>query len=421
MASSPAEIVSTNPARPDDILVRVIPSGGIDVDRAVTAGVAAAEVWAAMSAEGRASALTRVAAAVELEAPALAQLIAREVGTPIAAARDEVARAVFAFRSFAAPELTHRRPRGLVGTITPFVDPVGIPATRLAPALAYGNACVWKPSPLAPATAIRLHRLIADALPENVVQLLHGYGDAGAALAGHRGVAGVSFTGTESNGAMVAAATASRGARAECVVGGSNAAVVLADADPAAVAAMIVDAAMGSAGQRCTATKRIVCEAAGAVALREAIVTAVEGCDAAPVISAAAGERALAVVERARAGGARVLTGGDRLDGPGYRMAPTVVALDDLGSELAQAEVFAPVCALIEVATADAAVAVANDVRHSLATSIFTSDPDRALALAHRCTSTRVCVNQPTTGGRHPPPPVVTDVYSAWRTISIGP
>ena len=162
MASTPAEIVSVNPARPDDIVVRVAPSGGIDVDRAVTAARGVAREWATSPAQSRADALMRVAAAVEAEAAGLADLICREVGKPIVEARGEVARTAAILRYHAAAALdpdgetyppsdgrslvmARRRPRGVVGLITPWNFPLAIPAWKLAPALAYGNVCVWKP------------------------------------------------------------------------------------------------------------------------------------------------------------------------------------------------------------------------------------------------------------------------------------
>ena len=130
--------------------------------------------------------------------------------------------------------MARRRPRGVVGLITPWNFPLAIPAWKLAPALAYGNACVWKPSEFAPAAPIELHRLMAAELPAGVVQLVHGYGDAGAALVAHPGVAAVSFTGSEATGSLVAAALVARGAPAQCEMGGQNASLVLADADFAA-------------------------------------------------------------------------------------------------------------------------------------------------------------------------------------------
>src|SRR5689334_15875180 len=319
-AASPTEIVSRNPADPGDRVGTFTPAGGIDVDRAVTAAAAAAREWAATPAPVRADALHRMAAAVERDAGALADLVCREVGKPIAEARAEVGRtaAILRFHAGAALDadgetfppadgrsllMARRRPRGVVGLITPWNFPVAIPAWKLAPALAYGNACVWKPSELAPACAAALHALVAAELPADVVQLVQGYGDAGAAVVGHAGVAAVSFTGSAATGARVARALVERGAPAQCEMGGQNASIVLADADLERAAGVIAGAAMGYAGQKCTATSRVIAERAVASDLRDALVEAVRrlvvrdpadaACQVGPLIGEPARERAV--------------------------------------------------------------------------------------------------------------------------------
>src|SRR5919206_3732316 len=146
--------------------------------------------------------------------------------------------------------MARRVPRGVVGIITPWNFPLAIPAWKLAPALAYGNACVWKPSSLAPACARALHDTLAPLLEEHLLELVLGHGDAGAALAAHRGVAAVSFAGSEQTGRSVAQTLAARGAAAQCELGGQNASIVLADADVAFAARTIATAAMGYAGQK---------------------------------------------------------------------------------------------------------------------------------------------------------------------------
>ncbi len=463
MASNPTEIVSANPARRDDVVLRVVPSGAIDVERMVSAARAGRREWSGMPATARADALMRVAAAVEAEAGPLAELVCREAGKPITEARGEVARTAAIFRFHAAAALdpdgetyppadgrtlvmARRRPRGVVGLITPWNFPIAIPAWKLAPALAYGNVCVWKPSELAPACAAELHRIITSQLPPIAVQLLQGYGDAGAALVSHPGVSAVSFTGSEATGKRVSAAMVARGAPVQCEMGGQNASLVLADANLESAAAVIASAAMGYAGQKCTATSRVICEPGVGDAMREALVAAVErmpvvdpasdACLVGPVISDAALDRAVAAVERACADGGMVLTGGDRLDADGSYMAPTVVEITDPATELGQEEVFAPVCALIDATSADAAVEIANGVRHGLATSIFTRDLDRALDLVERVDSGLVRVNLPTSGvdfhapfggekasgiGPREQGKAAREFYTSWRTISIAP
>jgi acyl-CoA reductase-like NAD-dependent aldehyde dehydrogenase len=420
-----AEIVSRNPARPDDVVARFAPAGGIDVDRAVQHAAAAGREHRALPAAARAEALSRAADAVAADAADLSQLICREVGKPITEASGEVARAVAILRFFAQvcldPEgesypaadarsllVTRRAPRGVVGLITPWNFPVAIPVWKLAPALAYGNACVWKPSQLAPACAARLGELLASVLPQNVVQLVQGDGETGSALVAHPQVAAVSFTGSERVGRSVAVRLAERGAAAQCEMGGQNAAIVLRDADLEAAATMVAWAAMGYAGQKCTATSRIICERPVYDAMRDAVVAAVEhlvvehpqdaACQVGPLITSAARDAALAAVDRGRSAGGRVLAGGRAIADGGSYLQPTVIELEDETAELAQEEVFAPVCALLSADDAEHAAEIANGVRQGLSTAVYTRDLDRVLVLARALDTGLVRINQPTSG-----------------------
>jgi alpha-ketoglutaric semialdehyde dehydrogenase len=420
-----AEIVSRNPADPSDVVITVAPAGGIEVDRAVGRAQAAAGGFAHMPAPVRGEALAAAADALAAESDELVALVVREVGKPLTEARGELARAIAILRFYAQvvldPQgesfppadgrsllLTRRAPRGVVGLITPWNFPVAIPVWKLAPALAYGNACVWKPSEQAPACADAVARLVAGCLPDGVLELIQGGGDTGAALVAHGEVAAVSFTGSERVGHGVAVALTERGAAAQCEMGGQNAAIVLADADVEAAAAMIAGAAMGYAGQKCTATGRVICEAPVLEPMREALVAAVRrlvvenpaeaGCQVGPLISEPAREAALAAVGRATAAGGRTLTGGEVPAAAGSYLQPTLIEVDDPGAEIAQQEVFAPVCALLVARDADHAAEIAGGVRHGLSSAVYTRDLDRALALAGELDTGLVRINQPTTG-----------------------
>jgi len=425
VSAGAAEIVSRNPARPDDVVMTVAPAGGIDVDRAVARAVDAARGHAALPAAARGEALRRAADALETKAAELTALVVREVGKPVTEARGELARAVAILRFYAQvvldPDgesfppsdgrsllLTRRVPRGVAGLITPWNFPVAIPVWKLAPALAYGNACVWKPSEHAPACASAVHALLAAELPDGVLELVQGAGETGAALVAHAGVDAVSFTGSERVGRGVAVALAERGAPAQCEMGGQNAAIVLADADVEAAAAMIATAAMGYAGQKCTATSRVVCESPVLDPMRDALVAAVERlvvedpeqpeCQVGPLIAPAAVDRAEAAIGRARDNGGRVLTGGGALDEGRSYLRPTLIEATDPSSEIAQEEVFAPVCAVLAAADAGAATEIARGVRYGLSTSVHTRDLDRALALVRELDTGLVRINQPTAG-----------------------
>ncbi len=425
MSVAVAEIVSRNPADPSDEVTRVAACGAVDVDRAVERAAAPARAWAAAPGATRGDALRRAADEVERRAPELGDLVRREVGKPITEARGEVARTAAILRFYAGASLdpdgetfpaadgrsllmARRAPRGVVGLITPWNFPVAIPAWKLAPALAWGNACLWKPSSLSPACAEELCGILQRQLPDGVLTLLQGTGDTGIALVAHRGVRAVSFTGSEHTGRAVARALAERGAPAQCEMGGQNASIVLRDADIESAAATIASAAMGYAGQKCTATSRVICERPVLDELREALRAAVAGltverpeddaCQVGPLITDDARGEVLDATGRAVAGGGRLLIGGIACECPGNYLAPTVVELDDPGAELAQEEVFGPVCALLEAADADRAVEIANGVRQGLSTAVFTRDLDRVLELAGRLDTGLVRINQPTSG-----------------------
>jgi alpha-ketoglutaric semialdehyde dehydrogenase len=462
-AAASAAIVSQNPADPTDEIGVFAPAGGIDVDRAVASAQRVAPRYAAVPGQVRADALHRAAGRVEAAAAELAELIRREVGKPILEARAEVTRTAGVLRYHAQAALdadgdtypsadgrsllmSRRRPRGVVALITPWNFPIAIPAWKLAPALAYGNVCVWKPSPLAPACAEALLACLLPELPEPAVELVQGFGDAGAVLVGHPGVSAVSFTGSIATGAAVARIAVERGAAAQCEMGGQNASIVLADADLESAAAIIAGAAMGYAGQKCTATSRVICDASVHDAMRDALVAAVSGlrvtdpadeaCRVGPLITAEARDAAAAAVGRGVEAGGRVLTGGGALDGAGNYLAPALVEIDDPAAELAQEEVFAPVCAIMRTADADAAVALANGVRHGLVTSIFTRDLDRVLDLVQRLDTGLVRVNQPTSGvdlhtpfggekasglGPREQGKAAREFYTSLRTVLISP
>jgi aldehyde dehydrogenase (NAD+) len=457
------EIASVDPADPGRELGRVRAAGGIDVDAAITRARRAASGWARKPATERAAALQRAAGRIEQRAVELADLVCAEVGKPIVEARGEVARTAAILRYHAGLALdadgesyppadgrslllARRRPRGVVGLITPWNFPLAIPAWKLAPALALGNACVWKSSPFSPVSAEALAEALQPELDEGVLTLLHGGADTGAALVGHPGLAALSFTGSAAVGRSIAGELGGRGVPAQCEMGGQNASIVLADANLEAVAATIANAAMGYAGQKCTATSRVIVESAVAAQMRDALVAAVErlgvrdpadpACQVGPVISADAREKALAAVRRARDAGASVLTGGEADGDPGWYVRPALVALDDPGAELAQEEVFGPVCAVLEAADAGRAVEIANGVRYGLATSIFTRDLDRALELADRVDTGLVRVNQPTSGvdfhapfggekasglGPREQGKAARDFYTSLRTTLISP
>jgi len=279
------------------------------------------------------------------------------------------------------------------------------PLWKAAPSLAYGNATILKPSSAAAATALALAEILGAFLPQDVFQVVLGGATAAGPLIDHPDVAAVSFTGSSEVGRQICRRAADRGCRVQAEMGGQNPSVVLADADLDRAATAIAYAAMGYAGQKCTATSRVIVASAVYPQFRDRLAAAIEAlqvldpADAktlvGPVIDGGSRTSALAAVA---ASGGRVVTGGTALDAPGFYLAPTLVELDKPEGPLATEEIFAPVAALIRAGSADEAIATANAVRYGLVAAVFTSDLGAALRLTRRLEAGMIRVNAPTSG-----------------------
>ena len=414
-----ATVVSHNPAHPDEILTKTPAAGRTGVVAAVDRARIAARSWAEGGAGCRAAALHDAADRVQAAADELAGLVSREVGKPITEARGEVARTVAILRYYAQQPydpvgsvhepaagagllFTRRAPYGVAGLITPWNFPLAIPVWKAAPALATGNCVVLKPAESATACALRLGELLNEVLPRHAFTVVPGGTEEGSALVGSADV--VSFTGSTAVGRVVVQAATALGTPVQAEMGGQNAAIVLPDADIEATAAQLAAAIAGFAGQKCTATKRVI-TVGDPAPLRDALVAALEalafgdpslaGTACGPLIS----ERARDAVLAAAGSGGRVLTGGRALAGdPGWYARPTLVdGLSD-GGLLATEEVFGPIAALSSAPDLDAAIARANAVAHGLAASVHTADLGAALRCADRLDTGLVKVNAPTTG-----------------------
>ncbi|MFD9687447.1 aldehyde dehydrogenase family protein [Kitasatospora sp. NPDC059088] len=447
-------ITSYNPADPTDLVVAVEAPGAEAVRAAVGRARAAQGGWLAAGAGARSAALGRIAEAVEAHAEELAALIVREVGKPLAEARGEVARTAAIWRYYAqapyepsgavhetaaGPGLlfTRRRPHGVAGLIAPWNFPLAIPSWKAAPALAVGNTAVLKPAPEATACALRLAELAAAVLPPDVLAVLPGGAEEGAALVAAADV--VSFTGSTGVGRAVVLAATGRGVPVQAELGGLNAALVLPDADVELAAGHIAAAIAGYAGQKCTATSRVIAVGTAYEPLREALVKALAAVDdtvCGPVIGADARERLVAAVESAVADGASVLVGGGAPDRAGWYVEPTLLADVPPQHPLAREEFFGPVAVLHAAADLDAAVALANDTPHSLATSVHTRSLDAALAVADRLDAGMIRVNAPSSGvdfhlpfggtkgaahGEREQGRAALEFYAVGRTVSVLP
>jgi acyl-CoA reductase-like NAD-dependent aldehyde dehydrogenase len=414
-------ILSHSPQNPDDLVYSGSPTTASEVAGAFGRARAAQVDWHRNGPAARAQALGQAADALAAAAAELADLIVREVGKPIGEARGEVARAeailrYYAQQSFDPVGATHssggdglaftiRRPRGVAGLITPWNFPLAIPLWKAAPALAFGNAVVLKPAEQATACALRLAELLAPILTPGLFQVLPGSGETGQALVENADV--VSFTGSTAVGRMIVAAAATRGVPVQAEMGGQNPAIVAPDADLAAAAASIAAAIGGYAGQKCTATKRVIVVGDPA-AFTDALVAAVEslvvgdpardGVVVGPVIDEAARGRVLDAASSTGPAGGRILTGGTATGGPGWFVRPTLVDSLPADHPLECDEVFGPICSVSSVGSLGDAVQRANGGRYGLVSALYTGDLNAALTAAAQLTTGMVKINAPTTG-----------------------
>jgi aldehyde dehydrogenase (NAD+) len=385
------------------------------------------------------------------------------VGKPVGEARGEVARTVAILRYYAqqvldpdgatypSPDgrslLCHRhRPHGVAGLITPWNFPIAIPTWKAAPALAYGNAVVLKPAPESPGVALALAERVAPHLPEGALEVVTGGTAAGEAVVGLADV--VSFTGSVAAGRAVVERATTRGIPVQAEMGGQNASVVLPDADPARVATTVAAAAMGYAGQKCTATSRVIV-VGDPRPVTDALVAAVDALGVGdparadtvvgPVITAQARDQVLAATAEAADHGGRLLTGGNGLPGAddgGWFVPPTLVSGLPPEDALAQEEVFGPFSLVLPAGDVEEALRITNGVPYGLVTSIFTGDLDRALDLVERVDTGLVKVNAPTSGvdfyapfggekassyGPREQGKAARDLYTWTQTVTLGP
>ncbi len=416
--TTPSHLLSRNPADPADILLRVAAPGAAAVTDAVTKARAAQPGWLAGGAGARSAALTAAAEAIEAAAEELAALAVREVGKPLTEARAEVARTAAIWRYYAqAPYeptgavhqpfggpgllLTRRRPHGVAALITPWNFPFAIPSWKAAPALAVGNTVVVKPAPEATACALRLVEILQQALPGAVFTVVPGGATEGGALITSSDA--VSFTGSTTVGHEVVRTATARGLPVQAEMGGLNAAIVLPDADIERAAAHIAAAIAGYAGQKCTATSRVIPVGAARDPLREALAVALrdvrvgDPADPATVCGPLISEQARDRMSQACEGLATV-TGGTPPDRPGWYAAPTLVEKLPPEHRLLREEVFGPVAALLPADDLAHAVRIANRVPYGLVTSVHTADLDTALHGLDHLDTGMVRVNAPSNG-----------------------
>lgn len=427
--------------RPDDRhrIFSVVPLAGDEVvRRAVASASGAWPEWRDTPMAARLAGLARWHAALTRARSSLQRLMVAEIGKPVTGAREEMTRAL-AHLSTATraslPETTvaegvveRLRPHGCCALVTPWNNPVAIAVGKIAPALAYGNSVVWKPSPKASAISEALMETLAEAtLPAGVVNLIHGGQATARALMRNPQVAAVSLTGSRSAGNTASALCLPAATPLQAELGGNNAAIVMADADLAAAAADLARAAFGFSGQRCTAVRRVIVERPALAAFESHFADAVTALrigdparpdtDIGPLIDDAQLAHIEDIVASAQAAGARLVCGGSRPPGleGGCWYRPTVLADVAEDADVVMRESFGPVAVLLAANDLDTAITLANAVPQGLLAAIAT----RESAVRERFANEMAAGILRTAAG---PPALDPDAaFVGWKASGIGP
>lgn len=401
---------------------------------AIAAAQTALPQWSAATPQQRADALDQVGQEILARKAELADLLAREEGKSLFDAQGEVLRAGHIFKFFAGEALRvpgellastrpnttveiTREPVGVVSIVTPWNFPIAIPAWKIAPALAYGNAVVFKPADLAPGCAWALAEMLSRAgLPAGTFNLVMGRGrEIGDTLLGDARVSAVSFTGSEATGRSVAQACVGRVgpmAKFQLEMGGKNPLVVLDDADLGVAVDCAIEGAYFSTGQRCTASSRLIVTEAIHDRFVNAMVERLKsmavgdarqpGTTIGPVVDAAQLRQDVSYIEAGVADGARLVFGGRALEQvagkPGFYLQPALFTETHNGMRINREEIFGPVASVIRVRDADEALAVANDTDYGLSAGVCTTSLKLATHFKRNLQAGMVMVNTPTAG-----------------------
>ena len=441
-----SSIENRNPSDVSDLIGHYGQAGADQLDAALDSARRAQPLWWAAGVQKRHDVLMAIGTEMMERAEEIGRIVSREEGKPMAEGKGEVYRAGQFFTYFAAETLrlhgdlaesvrpgieidVRREPVGVVAIVSPWNFPIATPAWKIAPALAFGNAVLWKPANLTPASAIALTEIIArQDIPAGLFNLVAGPGrDVGQRLVESADVDAISFTGSVPVGRGIAAAAIGNMTKLQLEMGSKNPMLVMDDADLDLAVAHTSNAAFGGTGQKCTAASRLIVHEKIHDSFVERLVKAAkalkvghaleDGTQIGPAVSEGQLTQNLDYIEIGKSEGAELLCGGERLERPteGYFMAPAVFSETRNDMRINRDEMFAPVTSVIRAGGYEEALAIANDSAFGLTAGIMTRSLSRASHFRASMRAGCVMVNLPTAGTDYHVP------FGGRGTSSYGP
>jgi acyl-CoA reductase-like NAD-dependent aldehyde dehydrogenase len=397
--------------------------GSVDeLNNAVAAAKSAFDSWSQTSSAERKAKMLALAGVLEANMPELMNLVTQETGKPMVGLNNvgsgmEVGGSIAWTQMTAELELSvdvvqdndsarievHRKPLGVVGSITPWNWPLMIAIWHIIPALRTGNTVVIKPSEQTPLSTLRFVELANEVLPAGVLNIVTGEGDVGHALTTHKDVSKIIFTGSTQTGKRIMSSSSCNLKRLTLELGGNDAGIVLPDVDVKATANQLFGACFHNNGQTCAALKRLyvhesiydaVCDEMAKLAKEVKVGNGLEeGVELGPIQNAKQLQIVVDLAEDAKVNGGRFLSGGNKIAGDGYFFEPTIVADLTDGCRLVDEEPFGPIVPIIKYADVDAVIAKANENDAGLGGSIWSADIAKATELAKRMECGSVWIN----------------------------
>ena len=422
-------VENRNPSDLSDVIGHFAQASSSQLIKALDAARSAQKIWAATGLEARQTVLMNIGNELMERSTELGTLLSREEGKPLAEGKGEIYRAGQFFTYYAAEVLrqigdtadsvrpnieidVRREPVGTVAIVSPWNFPTATAVWKIAPALAFGNAVIWKPANLVPASAVALAEIISrQDLPAGLFNLVMGAGGSiGQQLIESPAIDAISFTGSVEVGKQIAQSAIGNLTKVQMEMGSKNALAVMDDADTEIAVAAALGGAFGGTGQKCTASSRLIVHsavhdefverlAAGAAAM--VVDNALkDGTQIGPVVSQTQLDENMAYMELAKSEGGEIICGGNRVSRhtDGYYMTPAVVAGTGNDWRINKEEMFAPIACVIKADSYDEALHLVNDTHFGLTSGIVTRDLARASHFRRNARTGCVMVNLPTAG-----------------------